>query len=277
MTRDDVSWCYRTLLRREPESSEIIDLHLGAPSLRSLISDFLDSAEHATVAATRSARQQLPEASYLSLGTHCFSSALLRRLGVRHWSGPFDWTFCSLPMVAHCLADDFAAFLDRSQYEPVPVDARPNGPTVNRVQHRFYHSQFGVAFVFNHHDVHLDPGYDYMVRCVDRFREALRAPTPKVFLATLRQTETSLLELQHLAAVLRQQAGRFRLVAFLIDSDTSRPLPVARPLPGGDDFCAYRFSASSPWGAVAFADSIDETCMATVFAQEAKALLVQPA
>ena len=45
VSRDDVVWCYRNLLRREPESDAIIDGHLGTSDFKQLITTFLDSQE----------------------------------------------------------------------------------------------------------------------------------------------------------------------------------------------------------------------------------------
>ena len=128
LSKDDIFWAYRTILRRTPESVDVVEQYRKMPDLRSLVEAFLSSSEYAHIVGTIRSQVELPAGIYSALGTHCFSSSFLRRLGVREWSGPFDWTFSSLPMVAHCVADDFKTFLDRSHYEPVPVDQRPNGP-----------------------------------------------------------------------------------------------------------------------------------------------------
>ena len=50
----------------------------------------------------------------LSLGSACFTARFMERHGLRRHAGPFDWVFSSPTMVEHCVADDFASFLDRS-------------------------------------------------------------------------------------------------------------------------------------------------------------------
>ena len=55
----------------------------------------------------------------LSLGSLCAAAKFLQRHQLRAHAGPFDWVFSSPEMVAHCLDDDFAAFLDRTQYVPI--------------------------------------------------------------------------------------------------------------------------------------------------------------
>jgi pyruvate-formate lyase-activating enzyme len=46
VTREDVVWCYRTLLRREPESEDAILSHLKITDFRSLVASFVTSPEY---------------------------------------------------------------------------------------------------------------------------------------------------------------------------------------------------------------------------------------
>lgn len=48
VTRDDVLWCYRTFLSREPESEAVVENHLKARDLRGLVQGFVTSAEFRT-------------------------------------------------------------------------------------------------------------------------------------------------------------------------------------------------------------------------------------
>ncbi len=277
VSREDVEWAYRTILRRTPESTDVITQHLRKRGLRELVAEFLMSPEYVKVAVTLNSQTLLQAGTYISLGTHCFSSSLLRRLGVRSWSGPFDWTFTSLPMVTHCIADDFAAFLDRSQYEPVPETERPNGPTVNRVQHRFYRSQFGVQYVFNHHDVHLQDGYDYIVRCVERFRAALKSDGPKVFLATSWSSNGAVEQLKEMHARLSERTEGFRIVAVVVENERSDAIPSARKLCDETGLVVWSYTPVSTWGAVSFEDSVDESSLARILALECKVPARDPA
>jgi SAM-dependent methyltransferase len=54
VTREDVIWCYRTYLGREPESETAIRGHGATDSWRTLVSSFVNSAEHQTRRNTRS-------------------------------------------------------------------------------------------------------------------------------------------------------------------------------------------------------------------------------
>lgn len=46
VTREQIEWCYRTLLHREPESDEAVNSHLGHRDLKALMQVFLTSAEY---------------------------------------------------------------------------------------------------------------------------------------------------------------------------------------------------------------------------------------
>lgn len=265
----DVQWCYRTILRRAPESPDVIEHHRRKSDLRILITDLLSSREYAKVSATRVAQAMLPpDMQYLSLGSHCFSSAFLRRLGVRHWSGPFDWTFSSLPMVSACLNDDFRRFLDAAEYEPVPPSERRDGPRVNRVHHRAFRQLFGIDYVFNHHDVHLPEGYAYLTRCVERFRAALQQPQRKILLVTTHHTIHSLAELEDLSVALSRRTTNYRVIALLIDVISRQSLPVGEKHVNRPDLAVYTYQPASRWGATDFEDPLDETCLSRIFAGE---------
>ena len=87
----------------------------------------------------------------VSLGSFCHAAMALKRAGLRPWSGPFDWTFSSLPMVAHAIQDNFKEFLDPRHYRSVALQERVT-PEANLCEHDFYRHRDGIRFVFNHRD-----------------------------------------------------------------------------------------------------------------------------
>ncbi|HWJ71256.1 MAG TPA: DUF1796 family putative cysteine peptidase [Sphingobium sp.] len=117
---------------------------------------------------------QEPVRAILSLGTHCLTSHVLKTFGLKRFSGPFDWIFSSMPMAAHCIEDDFRTFLDQHHHEQIPQKDRVV-PDANFCEHRFYRDHYGVKTIFNHYDVTLPEHHAYYVRCVERFRQSLRA------------------------------------------------------------------------------------------------------
>lgn len=201
------------------------------------------------------------ESPVVSLGTHCFASEFLKRQGLRQWAGPFDWIFSTIPMVEHCIRDDFATFLDRTQYRPIPLERRSHGTDTNRVDHAFYRARYKVQSVFNHHDVHEDKDYGYLVRCVERFRAALRSRERHVFLLMCHPRPQALEELRALDEAIRQASGgsRHRLLAFVVDARPStRLVPELRVEHDDATLTAMNFQSVSSWDALTFADPIDE-------------------
>ncbi|MDB5974301.1 MAG: methyltransferase type 12 [Nevskia sp.] len=65
VSRDEVSWCYRLILGREPESEEAIQAHMLRDDRKSLLQEFLSSDEFVDSAASASFRRS--EGTILSL------------------------------------------------------------------------------------------------------------------------------------------------------------------------------------------------------------------
>jgi hypothetical protein len=112
----------------------------------------------------------------VGIGWACLTASILRRWKMRTFSAPFDWIFSSAEIVRHAIIDDFATFLDRSQY----VDYPPLAPELSpRTQHRLYGSMLNAKWapVFNHHDpMRSEADYETFLRHVDHFRKAIHGP-----------------------------------------------------------------------------------------------------
>lgn len=122
-------------------------------------------------------RQREPFRHALSIGTSCYPAWLLKELGLRRASYPFDWIFSHPAMVADMLEDRFARFLDPAEHALAEAD--PAHPP--RCDHLGYRAQYGVDHVFNHHDVTAAAGLDHFRRAGDRFL-AVTASSDKVLL-----------------------------------------------------------------------------------------------
>lgn len=83
----------------------------------------------------------------VSLGSLCLTSKLLQSMDMKTESYPFDWIFSNPKMIAHCLNDDFATFLDRSYY------VSKSAPNVRRCYHTFYSPDFRRNATFTHQSV----------------------------------------------------------------------------------------------------------------------------
>ena len=54
-----------------------------------------------------------------SLGYRCSSAGILKSLGLKTESYPFDWLVSRLPIIEHCLQTGFKHFLEVDNYECV--------------------------------------------------------------------------------------------------------------------------------------------------------------
>ncbi|WP_145999238.1 DUF1796 family putative cysteine peptidase [Oceanicoccus sp. KOV_DT_Chl] len=109
----------------------------------------------------------------LSLGQNCNTAWYLQQAGAKQFSGPFDWIFNSADILKHCLEDDFSTFLNKEMIYPVKDGAAAG--------HKMYHSS-----MFNHRNpLASGEDYDYHVRCVKRFLDAIVGVIPPVFICTL--------------------------------------------------------------------------------------------
>jgi hypothetical protein len=165
-------------------------------------------------------------------------------------------------MIAHAINDDFETFLDPQYYLPVPTEERRDGVAVNRVQHEFYRKQYGVNFVFNHHDVHEPEDYAYLTRCVERLRTSLRAGDKTLFLLIRREDESTPRDFELIRTSLKQAAPgtRFIFVAVAAQVTGSR-MPSVSVVQQDSCSTLYRFAASSEWKALSFADPFDDICL----------------
>lgn len=168
---------YRGLFRREPDSvglkehsaflSEAKTYGRAASMLHAFVNspEFLSQEDNFVSSQLRTASSF---ASVQSIGSHCITSASLQRLGLKSFSGPFDWVFSNLDMVADCVNDRFARFLDPAYHIPIPENER-KVPDANFCDHSYYRDHFGVESVFNHRDVTIAKHRQYYERCVERF------------------------------------------------------------------------------------------------------------
>lgn len=117
----------------------------------------------------------------VSLGNFCHSAQILKDIGYRVFSGPFDWIFSNPKALAHILHDDFKIFLDQSYYYPVPVSER-KVPGANFCEHLYYKENFGVHHLFNHHLPNEEGDYLHYVQAVNEFRSSIKSPEPILYL-----------------------------------------------------------------------------------------------
>ena len=105
-----------------------------------------------------------------SLGTLCHAAYMIKTIGLKRCSYPFDWIFSNPAIIVDCLENDFQVFLDRSLHCPSSLEEPCSG-------HMIYGGE-----TFRHRNVLQDDDYAYYVRCVDRFRSLLQNDCSKFFI-----------------------------------------------------------------------------------------------
>lgn len=195
----------------------------------------------------------LDEVTVVSIGSHCITSGTLKKLGLKKWSGPFDWIFCSPKMVSHCIEDRFKIFLEKKYFEYVPDDAREH-KDANFCDHRFYLDKFGIKFMFNHYDITQIENYEYYSRCIKRFMQNLESPQKTLFVNISRYIEDEELELFERIAF-QHQNKRFLLFSF---EENSKDFAAASVRHETSYVSIVDFKSRGSLGAVGFERSIDE-------------------
>lgn len=210
------------------------------------------------IASNKYAPSKAPEhfRSAISVGYFCHAAEVLRRVGYRQFSGPFDWLFSNIDAVSDCLTNDFACFLDKAEYELVPPEIRAV-PEANICDHRAYRDKFGVRFFFNHHDPTSDEDYAHFERCVSRFRNLRGNLTPTLFLM-VSVYAYPVQKVEELARLLREYVGPCSLVAvrFLRRKDPDI-YEDPKILQKGDDYSVIDFPVASASNGVVFPDESD--------------------
>jgi hypothetical protein len=263
---------YRELVGRDADEQGLREyvrrLRAGTPGVTvpAIVHDITASEEAARVrigavlaeaAQVARAGRETAALPVVSLGTHCYTATLLKSAGLKTASYPFDWVFGSPGMVAHCLEDDFAAFLDPAYYEYVPPERRRDGPAVNLCDHRLFRDEYGVPFVFNHRNPLEAGDYAYLRRCVERFRELARHGRATFLLATHDALHWAR-GFERVSAALRAYAPASRLVYIVVTEHPGRVVPAVRVAAEHDGHALLELAAGSKWGSLWFANPLDD-------------------
>lgn len=108
------------------------------------------------------------EREKIGLGQNCNASWYLKATDNKRASYPFDWIFTTPEFILNMLGDDFEKLLDRKQLIPHGMDAG----------HEYYHE-----WLFGHRNpASSDADFEFVKRCVARWRELMHAQKPVVFL-----------------------------------------------------------------------------------------------
>jgi len=266
---------YRGILGRPPErealqsTGEWLESHGLAQNLAGMVESFVVSPEfrgrvNATGFLTEPPTPHWPDRPayrhVVSLGSNCYASQMLKAQKLKRYSGPFDWVFSSVPMVEHCLRDDFRTLLDRAQMEALPE--QPHKPGLERSEHAFYRDSFGVPRMFNHHDMTLDADYGYLARCVERLRGVLARDEPTLCLLILREQPGSLAQVLSLGAALREIAPHADLLAVEVTDPATAALSFGmQAVHESEGRLAMRYVPTSKMHPLSFDNPFDDMLM----------------
>lgn len=157
---------------------------------------------------------QVQRPVYISLGYRCSTASILKRLGLKHESFPFDWMISRLPIIQDCIDTRFAYFMDPKCYvkkqthtthyhegtTPVPMkicdetiyenvyytnkyQTQPQNPTQTQTSIKIPEplsvengDTYAHLLAMNHRNINEPETQAYYERCIDRFLYYWDAP-----------------------------------------------------------------------------------------------------
>jgi FkbH-like protein len=196
----------------------------------------------------------------VGLGFSCSTATLLKSVGVRTESLPFDWIFSSPSIVAAALTSEFELFLD-------PRYLRPDA-NLEKCHHDFFENVLGVPGpIFPHHNPTTPEHRQYFERTLARMRDIMASPEP-LFLYAMYQNPIPADHLESFFATLERS---FKNFTFLLYNWTHSPdqadqPPVTETI--RDRFIIHRqFTRSKMKEGVLFDDETDNIRAREVFLQ----------
>lgn len=151
-----------------------------------------------------------------SLGSWCLPAVYIREQKLQRCSYPFDFILSAPEMIADCLKDDFALFLDRSQYE-LCDDLSTNHKTYGKFSHSLLLDKSRpLNNTFRHHTMLTDKDYNSFVRKVYRFRELLKKSEAKLFILFSQHEEFTGKQIEELNHTLKTKTTNYQILFITI-------------------------------------------------------------
>lgn len=210
--------------------------------------------------------QQRPFRHVVSLGTHCYAAQLIRSVGLKRASYPFDWIFASPAAVVDMVEDGFARFLDPRQFVPVPL-ARRHEPGAGLCAHAYYRDALAVPLMFAHRDPTEPDQLAYYRRCVARFRAVASGADKALFLMLCANNRANMRDFERLCARF-DTAGPDNVLLCINIVDRGDVLAAGMQTErwiGRHRLLTYR--ATSALTALEFANPLDELFLRSVLLQ----------
>ena len=140
-----------------------------------------------------------PKYKLFSLGYRCSSAGIIKCMNLKTESFPFDWLISRLPVIKHCIEDNFVEFLNLLNYTQLNTqtyDSYNDTPVFVCNEEIIYNSYYApkkivetnsihtydYPLAFNHKKLCNLDDYDYYKRCINRFYTLLSNNQPKMYL-----------------------------------------------------------------------------------------------
>lgn len=189
----------------------------------------------------------------VSFGTHCLTSSILKKWGLKQYSMPFDWIFMSPGAVAHCLQDDFRILMDQSFYGPSSL-----GP--GKATHNWYREHYKIGSVFAHRDPRTENDYRYLVRSVERFRTLMAdQDSAKLFIMISEAKHDVRKHFAHLSERLGKLTPHTAFICIHLTEHTGIPgCSSMNKLAQEGEHALYEFTPSSLQAGLGFPERLDD-------------------
>lgn len=245
-----------TSTNRDSAALNLIESFLASEEYLSRINSNAEAVARIVNYGDRRRVNGLPVKHVISLGTHCLASSLMKSLGLRRYSLPFDWLFTSPQTVLHCLNDRFETFLDRTHYKTITRDRN----TVDAgADHLFYLKKHKVGDMFTHRDPSMTSDYAYLKRTVERFNHVMSSSDAKLFVMIERPRKRPLWIFRSLSKAISRMTTNSAFVYIEMKKPTLiSGVRSVRLIERRGEHASYEFTPSSEEHGVKFNDPIDD-------------------
>ena len=104
---------------------------------------------------------------YCSLGTYCITSFLLKSLGLKTESHPFDWQITTIENIIHMIEDNFRELINQKNIIEITNSSSKNIYYFDSVKNLVPDTLLDLC----HHNLKQKKDYQYFERCIDRFNK----------------------------------------------------------------------------------------------------------
>ena len=192
----------------------------------------------------------------ISLGSNCYCKSALDRAGYPGDPMPFDWLSTTLPMVQHCIEDNFAKLRDPYYFREVIRDGK------TQIKHTGYVNHWDTTFT--HYDPRSPMGAEYFQRSIDRWTAAMLSDEPKslVFVSAIFPFEVDryIGEIVRLNSAITACTRNATLCGVTVSHDQTNPSVSEREVHEG----YVHYTSRSRMRGIRFEDEADDMAISKV-------------